>query len=876
MDDVQAQSDSEALPSTGVQTEPVDHIVCEKCHVEIDLTDLESFTKIACPNCGQQTTVPARLGSFLLLELLGMGGMGGVYIAKDETLGRLVAIKVMLESLGDDEEFITSFRNEAQAIAKLNHPNITQIYSFGQERGQPYIVMELVRGTRLDDMVEKATEPLDQGRMMLMALEVSEGLGAADDAGIIHGDVKPENILFDEKDNAKLVDFGLASSAHGSNQDNAIWGTPYYIAPEKVLRRKPDGRSDIYSLGATLYHILTGHPPFEGDNPIEVVKARLDTPPPPMKEYREDIDEHVERVIMRCLEIEPSRRYPNYKSLISDLRKVVEEMGVTHATNTKKVIKNIRIAKKRTTGRTTAPTPAVTGDTPPASSTGKGKRLVIKKRSGSSLKLTPKAAGADAPPRRPEPTPEELAAKAKRQRKAQQKGLITSLVIIFVIASAGIGAFLFMQAQEKAETRRIWLEVKTLRTTATNTTLAATVIVEHLATWRKESAPLAAQSQQAALAITGNTLALPKPAMPEPEPLPAAADTNATATASNSIPDAASVPAPAPAPIAATNAVVEAEMIEAPAEPLPPAAPPEPIEEAALACMMADAELGSLLQLASSTLTEMREASASVHQSGLPEEGATFVATIEAGMLDITAFEKEGHSHIKACRSQHTTTLDIKRRKDAETARVAARLAAEEAEARRNADAQRKASEQARLAEMEQGTVASLAEQMIVHMHSRNFQQAVRDLKPQLEAIQTEPGREAMQALIDRYRAAAAMRATLEELITKNPVRWGIGSGDTARDAIKADGRGVYISGQIKPIPWVELKTSDLLKLIDHFVVRTKTTRASQKVRLAVGAALFCDSFGEPGKAKAADYVRRAIILGMREEDITRLLPAYP
>ena len=865
----------EPVPSVGVQTESVDLIVCEKCHVEIDLTDLESFTKIECPNCGQQTTVPARLGSFLLLELLGMGGMGGVYIAKDETLGRLVAIKVMLESLGDDEEFITSFRNEAQAIAKLNHPHITQIYSFGQERGQPYIVMELVRGTRLDDMVNKATEPLDQGLIMVMALEVSEGLGAADDAGIIHGDVKPENILFDENGSAKLVDFGLASSVQGSGDDNAIWGTPYYIAPEKVLRHKPDGRSDIYSLGATLYHILTGHPPFEGDNPVEVVKARLDTPPPPMKEYREDIHEQVERVIMRCLEVEPSRRYPNYKSLISDLRKVVEEVGGKRATNTKKVKKSIRFAKKRTPGSTATVSASSTSEIPPPKPSGGGKKIMIKKRSGSAMRLksgTPRNADAPAGP-----TPEELAARAAKRRKAKQTGLLTSLAIVVVIAAAAIGAVLFMKSQQEAEERGIWLKIKTLRTTATNTYLEASAIVDHLQTWTAESTPLAAAAQQAAFAITGKELQLPKPAMPEPEPLPTAG-TNDTETATNAVPAAVADAVSLDTPVAeiGTNAVPADGMIDAPADPPTPEAPLEPIDESALACMIADSELHALQQRSVTMLAAMQQACAEIHQCDIPENAAPSLTIIEEGLVEIKEFHESGEEFIKECRAQHKTTLVLKAEKDAETARTEALEAERVAEALRVEEARRKQEELARLAENEKGTAEGLEQQMLVHMHSHNFQQAVTDLKPQLELCQTEDGKTAMRDLLDRYRAVATMRRDLQELITAHPVRWGIGAGDSARDAQKADNRGVYISGQIKPIPWNELKTSDLLKLVDNFVVRSKDTRASVKARLAIGAAIYCDSFGKPGHAKAADYVRRAITLGMREEDITRLLPDYP
>ena len=317
----------------------VDRMECQSCHTQIDVSSLPAFTQAICPSCGKEVTVPGRLGNYLLLNCLGSGGMGSVYRAYDETLARIVAIKVMLKSLGDAPEFLESFRREAQAAAKLNHPNIAQIYSFGQEKGQPYIVMELVGGKHFDEMIAQP-EPLDQAVVMKIGMDIADGLQLAAASNLIHGDIKPENILLDERDTAKLLDFGIASSPNA--QTTEIWGTPYYIAPEKLKRQRVDFRSDIYCLGGTLYHALTQHPPFEGEDAIAVVKARLEHPPVPMKTYRPDIDPEVVEIIDRMLQVEPAMRYPTYGSLLSDMRRylsrVQPQMPSASATSNKRVV----------------------------------------------------------------------------------------------------------------------------------------------------------------------------------------------------------------------------------------------------------------------------------------------------------------------------------------------------------------------------------------------------------------------------------------------------------------------------------------------------------------------------------------------------------
>ncbi|MBM4163552.1 MAG: serine/threonine protein kinase [Lentisphaerae bacterium] len=345
--------------ATDVQilTDPVDRVSCPKCAHKSDVQGLPAFSSLVCANCGQGLTVPARLGHFLLLKVIGLGGMGGVYQAHDEVLNRQVAIKVMRKSLGDNLAFSETFLREAQAAARINHPNIVQIHAFGMEKGQPYIVMELVLGGGLEKLMAGGV-PLDQALVMGIGKQVAEGLRHASDEGMVHGDVKPENILLFEGNVAKLVDFGLASVS--GTASNEIWGTPYYIAPEKVRRQKTDHRADIYSLGGTLYHAMAGRPPFDGPDANAVVRARFAEPLKPLVDVRPDIDPEVSAIITRMLQVEPGRRYPTYGSLLSDMRRVLDRLGPVEAPppTGKKIV--LRRKGKGTAADPTPANPAVT------------------------------------------------------------------------------------------------------------------------------------------------------------------------------------------------------------------------------------------------------------------------------------------------------------------------------------------------------------------------------------------------------------------------------------------------------------------------------------------------------------------------------------
>ena len=260
-------------------------------------------------------------GNFLLERELGSGGMGGVYMGRDKMLDRPVAVKVMLKEYGADAEFVEKFKKEAQAAAKLIHPNIAQIYSYGICDGMPYIAMELVAGGSLDSLMKHAEGgKTDVPRVMKICQQVAQALQCASDQGYVHGDVKPENILLDANGNAKLVDFGLAGMQKDTSE---IWGTPYYISPEKVKQEVVDYRADMYSLGGTLFHALTGKPPFDGEDVSAVVKARFTELPPKPSSIRPELSPQIDALVTKMLAFNKEDRFPSFEALLEEFKKVM-------------------------------------------------------------------------------------------------------------------------------------------------------------------------------------------------------------------------------------------------------------------------------------------------------------------------------------------------------------------------------------------------------------------------------------------------------------------------------------------------------------------------------------------------------------------------
>ena len=309
------------MSADGIIAKPATTPICPKCGAPLP-ADAAPLTDVACPACGQTVMVPGMLaGKYRLTRRIGAGGMGAVYEALDEGLERKVAVKVILrEKAAEDPDFLVNFKKEAVAASRFQDAHIVSIYDSGEEAGQPYLVMELVEPDSLDRMMKSG--PVMPATVLNVGHQIAQGLKVAAAEGMVHGDVKPENILINDKREAKLADFGIAAlmGAHAA-ANNEVWGTPYYIAPETLLKQKVDFRADIYSLGGTLYHAIAGVPPFEGADAVEVMKGRLTGPARPLRQLAPGCPEGIERIVMRMLEADPARRYPNYDALLNDMAK---------------------------------------------------------------------------------------------------------------------------------------------------------------------------------------------------------------------------------------------------------------------------------------------------------------------------------------------------------------------------------------------------------------------------------------------------------------------------------------------------------------------------------------------------------------------------
>lgn len=293
---------------------------CPSCDQKVVTAGLEPFAKVDCPNCGHQLRVERVFENYRVVEPLGAGGMGSVYKARDTRLNRFVALKLLRTEFAGDAEFTAKLQDEARITASIKHPHVVEVYSVGEDHGQFYVVMELVDGGSLDDRIEdeKRISELD---MLEVGLQVAKGLQAALKAGLIHRDIKPGNILFTDRPTAKIVDFGLAllAAAHAETEGE-IWGTPYYVAPERLTNAKENFLSDLYSLGATLFHAVTGHPIFEEETQSAAELKKLKSNPPALRNRVPEISGETAAVIDRMLRPDPADRQNSYAELISELQ----------------------------------------------------------------------------------------------------------------------------------------------------------------------------------------------------------------------------------------------------------------------------------------------------------------------------------------------------------------------------------------------------------------------------------------------------------------------------------------------------------------------------------------------------------------------------
>src|SRR3954453_10746733 len=292
---------------------------CPSCGTAFDVTEADPLSRVPCPNCGEKVRVQRAFNNFELVETLGIGGMGTVYKARDIQLDRLVALKLLRKDLGEEVDYATRLQQEARVAASVNHPNVVQVFSSGQDHGQFYLVMELVDHGSLDDLIEQKKK-LPEELVLEAGIQVAKGLRAAHGKGLIHRDVKPANILFADEHTAKIGDFGLAGvAAETAETRGEIWGTPYYVAPERLDNKPEDLRSDIYSLGGTLFHAIAGRAPIEGETNSAIELRKLKTQPLDLRSVVPEVSEPTAHVLNRMIAPDPANRFASYDELVTEL-----------------------------------------------------------------------------------------------------------------------------------------------------------------------------------------------------------------------------------------------------------------------------------------------------------------------------------------------------------------------------------------------------------------------------------------------------------------------------------------------------------------------------------------------------------------------------
>ena len=258
-------------------------------------------------------------GRYEIISRVGSGGMADVYKARDHKLDRMVAVKVLKAEFREDKSFIAKFRKEAQSAAGLSHPNVVNVFDVGEDRGLYYIVMELIEGITLKDYITKKGK-LSVKEATSIAIQVSLGLEAAHDRGIIHRDVKPQNIIISTDGKVKLSDFGIAKATNSNTITANVMGSVHYSSPEQVRGGISDAKSDIYSLGVTMYEMVTGRVPFDGDTTVAIAIKHLQEEMVPPSRYTPDLPYSLEQIILKCTQKNPERRYGNMGLLIEDLK----------------------------------------------------------------------------------------------------------------------------------------------------------------------------------------------------------------------------------------------------------------------------------------------------------------------------------------------------------------------------------------------------------------------------------------------------------------------------------------------------------------------------------------------------------------------------
>jgi eukaryotic-like serine/threonine-protein kinase len=298
---------------------PLRMVTCGGCSAKVFIPgELAPLSTVPCTKCNHPLMMLLRLRQFELLMPIASGGMGTVYRALDTSLQREVAVKLMKREVAEDPKGLENFNHEARACASLNHTNIIHIYTFDEFEEHRYLVMELADCGSLDNRIERE-QRVPELDVLDVGIQVASALAAALKRNILHRDIKPGNILFNAEGEPKLIDFGLARKVEADLSDEAVWGTPYYIAPEKIKREREDFLSDMYSLAGTLYHALTGHVPFEAPSIDEVIAAHIHTAVTPPNLVVPGVTQPTSDALVKAMAKSPADRFQTYDEFIMAL-----------------------------------------------------------------------------------------------------------------------------------------------------------------------------------------------------------------------------------------------------------------------------------------------------------------------------------------------------------------------------------------------------------------------------------------------------------------------------------------------------------------------------------------------------------------------------
>src|SRR6516165_1228869 len=310
------------------------------------------------PNDSADALVGKLIGHYRMESLIGVGGMGEVYLARDERLGRKAALKLLPDSLTTDETQLSRFKNEARTASALNHPNILTVYEIGTEGKVQFIATEFIEGITLRAAL--ASGKMSAQRALDIAVQVASALAAAHEAGVVHRDIKPENIMLRPDGYAKVLDFGIAklteqrrasddcgiqTTALLQTRPGLVLGTAHYMSPEQARGQKVDARSDIWSLGVVLYEMMTGNPPFRGETPSDCIAAILTAEPPPLSNVSPDVPAKLESILQKALRKNSDERYQTVEEMLTELRNLKAKIEAQSSLSQTKLAGDSRVGE---------------------------------------------------------------------------------------------------------------------------------------------------------------------------------------------------------------------------------------------------------------------------------------------------------------------------------------------------------------------------------------------------------------------------------------------------------------------------------------------------------------------------------------------------